>query len=875
MASENVRRNSLFAFLAKVGGAGASLLTTMVLARLLSSEAFAAFVMAYTVVMLGGLLGGMGMGNAVLRYAGHFLGQQRRWSARDVTRRCVRIGHVSLGVVAVMLLLCAGLFDRYLASWPAGLVNGLLIAAWLWANGLLVLTTSAIRAYGQVSLGASAEIAVPRCAIAMGTVLLFLFQVQSLTLVLAVMAGVNLVVAAWSSFILAQAVQAGDEDAEQTVETVPLHRIYDCALPIMVSTLLFQGMTDLTLFLVGIYCQPQEIALYAASYRVWSVFGLPQSAVASAIQGRIAEVASQENKWGLESLVRTAANLAMCPTVAGAIIVYFFAGFLMSTLFGESFAAAAPLLKILCLFQCLSVALGPSEHLLAMSGRQRAVLLASLGAAPVFDDGRMVAGLDPRHDWRGVGDRTGDTRLQADRDLRHDAIDADSAMDRAAIASGEAGGRKLPRDCSPRVIRMNGLRDTPTSPQADADAAATLLSCALAAVILTQRLAIPLGAFQLPVAVPAVLACVGWGLWRGRLLLGRTRLLAYGVAIGTLLFASLVASRRDDGAITSIAYLCGLFSVMVAIQPSGDVLPLFRFHQRLVLVFAVVGFLQFAVQLVGIPFLDPITRLPQSLQLDGYNTTQPLFYGANLIKPNGMIFLEASLLSKSLAIALLIEFFYFRRLPYVAVYCLCYACTFSGTGAITLAVGVLFGMRLIPRQTLVAFGVLCGLAVLTLAATRYGEVWVNRVSEFGKNNSSARTRFIEPYTRIVEVFETDLPFFGHGAGSVEESFTRMGGVDAFDPTAVKLTYEYGLVPACLFMAFLLYCIYSSSAPLALKHANVVVLIFLSGGLLEAATLYYVFLLSGVIVPPAVVGSSARELPRVDPLRLAPDRLATE
>ena len=103
MASENVRLNSLFAFMAKVGGAGASLLTTMMLARLLPKEEFAGFVMAYTVVMLGGMLGGLGMGNAILRYAGFFLGAGQGASARDVTRRCVWLGQASLLIVAMTL----------------------------------------------------------------------------------------------------------------------------------------------------------------------------------------------------------------------------------------------------------------------------------------------------------------------------------------------------------------------------------------------------------------------------------------------------------------------------------------------------------------------------------------------------------------------------------------------------------------------------------------------------------------------------------------------------------------------------------------------------------------------------------------------------
>ena len=56
------------------------------------------------------------------------------------------------------------------------------------------------------------------------------------------------------------------------------------------------------------------------------------------------------------------------------------------------------------------------------------------------------------------------------------------------------------------------------------DRATFLLSGALISLVLTQRLALPLGAFQLPVAVPAVFLFIVWGLMRGDLLIGRTRL---------------------------------------------------------------------------------------------------------------------------------------------------------------------------------------------------------------------------------------------------------------------------------------------------------------------------------------------------------------
>jgi hypothetical protein len=87
---------------------------------------------------------------------------------------------------------------------------------------------------------------------------------------------------------------------------------------------------------------------------------------------------------------------------------------------------------------------------------------------------------------------------------------------------------------------------------------------------------------------------------------------------------------------------------------------------------------------------------------------------------------------------------------------------------------------------------------------------------------------------------------------VEETFTLDGGVIAFDATPVKLIYEYGVVSAAVFMAFMLYCLYTSSAALPLRHLAAVVLFFLTGGLLEAVTLYYCFLMVGAVVPASRV-----------------------
>lgn len=314
----------------------------MLLARLLTKADFAGYAMAYTVVMLGGILGPLGMGNAILRFAGFHIGAQQMQAARRVTWRGVGLGSCGLLVVAVTLALSHGPLSHRLASWPANPQATLLISIWMFGNGMLMLTTSALRAYGRIGLGSVIEITVPRFAVLMATASVFLLKIESLTVILGVSSVVVLLICVWSVFVLWKTTCVGiqlEVDGDD-VQIVPARELRNCALPLLGSHLLYQAMTDSTLFFVAYYCSVEATALYAAAYRIWGVFGLPQSAVASAIQGRIAELDAQGDKQAVESLIRGSANLAMWPTAAAAAVVCLMSGSLMSVLYGPSFASA-------------------------------------------------------------------------------------------------------------------------------------------------------------------------------------------------------------------------------------------------------------------------------------------------------------------------------------------------------------------------------------------------------------------------------------------------------------------------------------------------------------------------------------------------------
>lgn len=421
-------------------------------------------------------------------------------------------------------------------------------------------------------------------------------------------------------------------------------------------------------------------------------------------------------------------------------------------------------------------------------------------------------------------------------------------MQATAVAGTDTSYGKMPE-------HSNDAQLTPDS--------AKLIGTAVILMLLTQRLALPAGSFQIPLAVPIVFGFAAWGFLRREFIVDQRRLLAYLATLSLLLISSIAVSTWGFFSAASLVYLVGLYSLMVLVAPHCNLEKMFLMHQRAMAYFAVVGIAQFAVQLVGVPFIDPLASVPEALMLQGYNTIQPLSYGASIIKSNAMFFLEASHLSKALAMAILIELIYFRRLRFLALFVCCYGFTFSGTGILTLAAGVLTGLAYIPRKWILTSAAVGVLIAAVVGAAGLADVWVDRTAEFGDTRSSATIRFITPYTRLWDVLNDDFRMFGRGAGSVEESFTVVGGVEAFDPTPVKLIYEYGPIAAVAFMGYMLYCLYTGLARPPLKHACFVLLFFLTGGLLEAVTLYYCYLMVGAVVSPNRVGESQPSSSLVD------------
>lgn len=319
------------------------------------------------------------------------------------------------------------------------------------------------------------------------------------------------------------------------------------------------------------------------------------------------------------------------------------------------------------------------------------------------------------------------------------------------------------------------------------------------------------------------------------------------------LFVLLVAAAMIGTAATANRYSSGSLALFIVLYiPFIVAFPVsestwrrcLNFFVTIMIVIAGVEFLQHAIQLTAgrasLPNLYKI--VPQGWMIPDYNYMQPIVWQSPYIKPQAFVFLEASMLSQYLALALCIEVALFQRVWRIVVLVAAVFGTFAGTGLLLLvfALPVLLGRMSMRNMILIA------LAILVVAAVAANAGWLDTVShrfnEFGKSGRSANHRFVEPLDRIVALFGSPASFYsGIGAGQIEKTDNHQ-----FWPIA-KAMVEYGLLTGILFYAFLIRAMFARPPMRALAFTLLLWFSF-EGSLLTAVNpLTCVFLSSMFVI----------------------------
>jgi hypothetical protein len=384
-------------------------------------------------------------------------------------------------------------------------------------------------------------------------------------------------------------------------------------------------------------------------------------------------------------------------------------------------------------------------------------------------------------------------------------------------------------------------------------------------VIVFQRFAVP--GISTALCVPIVLAAVAYLLSHDLLVADFAGTGGYLVALGLVCLATVLSTVffGASPSLTSLVLLLVLY-VPFCFRLRGQFpdlrVELLEFFNRLMVVLAVVAVVQWAAQIVGWEYRDPLAVLPPSLLLQTYNTFPPIAYGSRIFKTNAVVFLEPSFCSQFLALAIIVQLLLGRNRWRLMLYAAALLTTVSGTGVLLLTTGLgVLAIRRGGRWALQAVVVAAVVAVLVLL-TPVGSVFSHRSTEAGVTNSSGNARFVAPYVQVINGYARDVPtmLVGRGPGAIARStgsaFFNPDGIEVNYPVVPKLAAEYGFVATLAFTWFITVAILRGARSPTMGAVLLVLYFVLSGSLLQPATVYTVLVFASLFRTSALVPTSA-------------------
>ena len=354
---------SLWSFVIYVGGAGLTCLAQLVIARKIGAPSYGvySYVVAWTTLL--SYMAALGFNTVLLRFLAAYCATEQ-WS---LARGIIRYAFGRSLLVAMAIALCGGAAEFLLADgFPDEMAIGLATVPLV---ALAVLGSAAVRALGGV-ISAIAPERLVRDGLLIALVvlagMLSANPVNAKTALIALM-----VSSAATAAILG--VSLRKLSPPKLRFAVPAYAPGDwwhLALPVMTMIGVEVLMSRAGVILLGWIGDTRGAGIFALGLNIALLLVLPRLAVGTFFSPAVSRLHAQQNEVALQNLFARATVLSLVGTIALALPLLLLTGPLLR-LFGEDFAATAPIAQILVVGQILAAATGPQLNLLTMTGHER------------------------------------------------------------------------------------------------------------------------------------------------------------------------------------------------------------------------------------------------------------------------------------------------------------------------------------------------------------------------------------------------------------------------------------------------------------------------------------------------------------------------
>jgi hypothetical protein len=348
-------------------------------------------------------------------------------------------------------------------------------------------------------------------------------------------------------------------------------------------------------------------------------------------------------------------------------------------------------------------------------------------------------------------------------------------------------------------------------------------------VTLLSKFVIIVSGTEILWGVPLILAATCVGLFSARLKPEPTRLALYLGMAAILTFEQVLAVKAFSP--TALLLLVALhLPYAFQLQGTGEASVHHHRFLNLALFLCLAGILQYLAQFViGVRYAYPIEHFtPDQYLTHGYNFLNPLHYGSQTMKANGVFLLEPSYFSQLLATGFALEAAGPQRVWRLICFCVGFIVSYSGTGLLMMAVTLPTLVLVYKRYSLLVLLGLAGVTLLVAGEFVGLDIFTKRMSEFSNTGTSGYQRYVGPALMIDQYLLSSLQrsLFGVGAGMM----MRMTPAPLYhfaETGWAKIILEFGFVGAVAYFGFLYLSIFRASQSIVLR-VNLAMMTLMSG-----------------------------------------------